>query len=63
MPDGNAMLVENDMSAEILVPVLMCVALLWWIGRGMSVRAMSVATAVTLVVIVAVLMVSKWTGY
>jgi hypothetical protein len=51
------------MSAEILVPVLMCVALLWWIGRGMSVRAMSIATAVTLVVIVAVLMVSKWTGY
>jgi low affinity Fe/Cu permease len=42
-------------SLEIVVPVVMCAALLWWIGRGMSARAMLIATAVTLVVIVVVL--------
>jgi hypothetical protein len=42
-------------SLEIVVPVVMCAALLWWIGRGLSGRAMLIATAVTLVVIVGVL--------
>lgn len=44
------------MSLEIVVPVLMGVALLWWIGRGMSGRSMLIATAVTLAVIVCVIL-------
>ncbi len=50
------------MSLEIIVPVLMCVALLWWIGRGMSGRSMLIATAVTLAVIVCVMLLqnSAW---
>jgi len=40
---------------DIIVPVLMGAALLWWIGRGMGVRAMLIATAVTLSVIAGVL--------
>ncbi|HEX7792345.1 MAG TPA: hypothetical protein VF467_17660 [Afipia sp.] len=47
------------MSLEIVVPVLMCAALLWWIGRGMSGRAMLISTAVTLAVIVGVLLLQK----
>ncbi len=51
-------------SLEIIVPVMMSVALLWWIGRGMNGRAMLVATAVTLAVIVAVLLAQNagWSG-
>lgn len=47
------------MSLEIIVPVLMCVALLWWIGRGMSGRSMLITTAVTLAVIVCVLLLQN----
>jgi low affinity Fe/Cu permease len=32
----------------------MCAALLWWIGRGLSVQSMLIVTAVTLAVIVGV---------
>ncbi len=44
---------------DIIVPVLMCAALLWWIGRGMRGRSMLIATAVTLAVIVAVLLIQN----
>lgn len=40
---------------DIIVPILMGAALLWWIGRGMGRQSMLIATAVTLAVIVAVL--------
>ncbi len=43
-------------SLDIIVPVLMGVALLWWIGRGMSGRSMLITTAATLAVIVGVLL-------
>jgi low affinity Fe/Cu permease len=46
-------------SLDIIVPTLMCAALLWWIGRGMSTRSMLIATAVTLAVIAAVLLVQN----
>ncbi len=36
------------MSLEIIVPVLMGVALLWWIGRGLSWSARLAVAAVTL---------------
>jgi hypothetical protein len=45
-----------DASLEIIVPVLMAAALLWWVGRGMSGRAMLIASLITLIVIVAVAM-------
>lgn len=45
-------------SLDILVPVLMCVALLWWFGRTLSLRAMLITTVVTLALIVIVLAVS-----
>jgi hypothetical protein len=41
---------------DILVPVLMCVALLWWVSRNLSWSAMLMAVAVTLAVIVGVLL-------
>ncbi|MBB5051057.1 MAG: hypothetical protein Q7V17_14805 [Afipia sp.] len=44
---------------DIIVPILMGAALLWWIGRGMGGRSMLIATAVTLAVIVGVLLVQN----
>lgn len=43
------------MRLDIIVPVIMCCALLWWFGQGMSWTRRAVAAAVMLAVIVAVL--------
>lgn len=42
------------MSLEIIVPVLMSCALLWWVSRGMSWNTRLVVVAVTLVIVIAV---------
>ena len=44
---------------DLIVPVLMYCALLWWIGRGMSWTARLATVAVTLVLIVIVLLVER----
>ena len=43
------------MPLDILVPVLMSCALLWWVSRGMNWTMRLRVTAITLVVIIAVL--------
>lgn len=48
-----------SLSLDIIVPVLMAAALLWWIGRGMSRRSILLATAFTLGVIVTVLLIQN----
>ena len=47
------------MQLEIIVPVIMSCALLWWVSRGMSWTMRLAVTAVTLVVIVAVVMFER----
>ena len=47
------------MNLDIIVPVLMSCALLWWIGRGMSWTTRLAVTAVTLVVIIGILLVER----
>jgi len=47
------------MNLDIVVPVLMCAALLWWIGRALSLRAMLITTVVTLAFIVLIVAVQK----
>jgi hypothetical protein len=49
----------NLTSLDILVPVLMCVALLWWIGRALSLRAMLVTTVITLALVAVVIAVQN----
>ena len=52
------------MRLDIIVPVIMSCALLWWVSRGMSWTRRLVATAVTLVVIICVLLFERsgiWT--
>lgn len=44
---------------DIIVPVLMYCALLWWIGRGFSWTARLATAAVTLVLIVVVLLAER----
>jgi len=47
------------MQLNIIVPVLMCCAMLWWIGRGMSWTARLGVTAITLAVITGVLLLER----
>jgi hypothetical protein len=49
----------SGLSPDIIVPVLMYCALLWWVGRGMSWTARLATAAVTLVLIVCVLLVER----
>ncbi|MGY8665595.1 hypothetical protein Q3C01_24980 [Bradyrhizobium sp. UFLA05-109] len=49
----------DRLSLDIIVPVLMYCALLWWVGRGMSWTARLATTAVTLVLVVCVLLVER----
>ncbi|PPQ20584.1 hypothetical protein CV770_04210 [Bradyrhizobium sp. AC87j1] len=44
---------------DLVVPVLMYCALLWWVGRGLSWTARLATAAVTLVLIVCVLLVER----
>ena len=47
------------MRPDIVIPVLMGCALLWWIGRGLSWTARLATAAVTLVLIVGVLLFER----
>ena len=47
---------------DIVVPVVMYCALLWWVGRGLSWTAKLATAAVTLVLIVCVLLVERGWG-
>ena len=47
------------MQLDIIVPVIMGCALLWWIGRGMSWTARLVAAAITLAVIVCIVLLER----
>jgi hypothetical protein len=44
---------------ELLVPVLMSCALLWWVSRGMSWTTRLTVAAVTLVLIVCILLFER----
>ncbi|WP_271498562.1 hypothetical protein [Bradyrhizobium sp. CCBAU 11357] len=44
---------------DIIVPVLMYCALLWWVGRGLSWTARLATAAVTLLLIIAVLLAER----
>ncbi|WP_172980407.1 hypothetical protein [Tardiphaga sp. P9-11] len=47
------------MRPDIVIPVLMGCALLWWIGRGMNWTTRLLVGAITLVVIVGVLLLER----
>jgi hypothetical protein len=42
------------MHLDIIVPVIMSCALLWWIGRGMGWTTRLVVTAITLAMIICI---------
>jgi hypothetical protein len=46
----------NPLRPDILVPVMMGCAMLWWVSRGMSWTTRLVVAAVTLALIVCILM-------
>jgi hypothetical protein len=47
------------MQLNIIVPIVMCCALLWWVGRGMSWTTRLVVTAITLAVIIVIVMFER----
>jgi hypothetical protein len=51
---------ENPLQLDVIMPVVMGCALLWWVGRGMSWTTRLVVTAVTLALICVVLLVERW---
>jgi hypothetical protein len=44
---------------DIVIPVLMGCALLWWIGRGMKWSTRLIVAAITLVVIMGILLLER----
>jgi hypothetical protein len=44
---------------DVIIPVLMSCALLWWISRGMNWTTRLVVAAITLVVIVGILTLER----
>ena len=47
---------EARLQLDIIVPVVMSCALLWWVSRGMSWTTRLVVTVITLVVIICILL-------
>jgi hypothetical protein len=50
---------EARLQLDIIVPVVMSCALLWWVGRGMSWTTRLAVTAITLAVIICVLLFER----
>ena len=46
-------------SLDIVAPVVMCCALLWWVSRGMTWNRRLAIAAVTLVVIVCIVLIER----
>ena len=46
-------------SLDIIVPVVMSCALLWWVGRGMTWTRRLTVAAVTLILIVIIVVVER----
>jgi hypothetical protein len=51
------------MHLNIIVPVVMCCALLWWVGRGMSWTTRLAVTAITLAAIIVIVMFERSGSY
>jgi hypothetical protein len=50
---------EALLQLNIIVPVVMSCALLWWVSRGMSWTTRLMVTAITLAVIIAVVLFER----
>jgi hypothetical protein len=50
---------EARLQLDIIVPVVMSCALLWWVGRGMDWTTRLAVTAVTLAVILCVVLIER----
>jgi hypothetical protein len=49
----------SPLQLDIIVPVLMSCALLWWVSRGMGWTTRLAVTAITLAVIICILLVER----
>jgi ABC-type amino acid transport system permease subunit len=50
---------EARLQLDIIVPVVMSCALLWWIGRGMSWTVRLAVTAIALAVIICIVLFER----
>jgi hypothetical protein len=50
---------EAPLQPDIIVPVVMSCALLWWVSRGMSWTTRLVAAAITLALIIVVVLFER----
>ena len=58
-PRADAFRKKGRMQLDVVVPVLMGCALLWWVSRGMTWTTRLAVSAVTLVLIVCVVLVER----
>jgi len=56
---GDGCLLMHPLALETLIPALMGCAMLWWVGQGMSWAARFVVSAITVVLIIAVLQLGR----
>jgi hypothetical protein len=49
----------RSLSLDVIIPVIMSCALLWWIGRRMDWTTRLVVTVITLVVIICILLFER----
>jgi hypothetical protein len=50
---------EAALQLNVIFPIVMSCALLWWVGRGMSWTTRLTVTAITLAVIIAVVLFER----
>jgi membrane protein CcdC involved in cytochrome C biogenesis len=50
---------EAGLQLDIIVPVVMSCALLWWVSRGMNWTTRLVVTAVTLAVVICIVLFER----
>jgi hypothetical protein len=50
---------RGALQLDIIVPVVMSCALLWWVSRGMSWTTRLVVTVITLAVIIGILLIER----
>lgn len=53
---------EADVQLDIVVPVIMSCALLWWVSRGMSWTTRLTVAAITLAIIIGILLFERSRG-
>jgi hypothetical protein len=51
------------LNIDIIAPVFISCALLWWVSRGMSWTARLLVAAITLAVVICIVLFERWVSF